>query len=146
MSAIPYYPHLQTMIPQVTGYLPPNMLPGLSIQPPVSMGMTMPVISGYQPALLPYHRTALTPESECSTSSSSPPAVSGGVTCDLVNTIGQEEKNDDYLKELQDEKESLEMTSIESLSKTHTLKLLEQGELLFYPTFRCLLKSKEKLS
>ena len=68
-----------------------------------------------------------------SQSSSSPPASNpqGGTPNGLVPSsgFGEDEKStSDFLKELQTEKDSLESITDESILKTHTLKLLEQGK------------------
>ena len=68
-----------------------------------------------------------------SLSSASPPAVAAGQLCGTPTPPSEplpEEKNPEYLKELQAERDSLEATvTTEDAEKTnHAMKLLEQGK------------------
>ena len=75
-----------------------------------------------------------------SLSSASPPTNSsaiahGGPATPNGNLADDEKSTAEFIKELQSEKESLESTSDETLLKSHTIKLLDQGKLFRYFLF-----------
>ena len=100
-----------------------GLVPAINMLPMTAAGQLMPAAYGQEWAATAAEAAVAAGVASASPASSASPPAAAPATAD-----GMDDKSQDFIKDLQAEKESLEASTDDNLQKANTIKLLEQGK------------------